>query len=227
MKNTCVLMLALGMAATANAALVTINSIVYTGTASEETGIPILTNETNLINGNGLSATPTVGNINTLTHANPSFSSPGNAWTTTAPGGGSSDFFASTSATVVFELIFDQAYDLTNFYNWSYDFSEGNLNGNNFRTVSFNYGVGNFASSTGSFNLAALSGNSGRSNTTIAITADRVRITVLDNYFGVSGFQGGDRVSAAEFAFLGTAVPEPASTLLGGLGLLALLRRRR
>ena len=225
MRHTCFLLLALGMSATANAALVAINSIVYTGTAAELAGA--LDNENNLINGNGLSAALTVGNINSVTHADPSFSSPGNAWTTTDPGGFPSDFFASTSATVSFELIFDQAYDLTNFYNWSYDFNEGSLNGNNIRTVSFDYGVGNFANSTGSFNLTTLPGNNVSSNTPITITADRVRINVLDNYFGVSGFQGGDRVSAAEFAFLGTPVPEPASTLLGGLGLLALLRRRR
>lgn len=209
-SKSCFLALALTMAASAHANLVTINSITYTGTATVESAV--LGDAANLVNGNGLSAALSEANINSVTHANPSFSSPGNVWTTTAPGGSNSDFFASTSATVVFEIVFDQAYNLTNFYNWSYDFDEGTRNGNNIRTVSFDYGVGNFASSTGSVQLTTLPGNNVASNTPLAITADRVRITVLDNYRGVSGFGGGDRVSAAEFAFLG--LPASADPVL-------------
>lgn len=52
-----------------------------------------------------------------------------------------------------------------------------------------------------------------------------VRMTVTDNYFGASGGTGGDRVGLAEVRF--TQVPEPSAALLGGLGILGLLRRRR
>ena len=194
--------LALLLAGPAGASVANITSIQYTGTAPVESGSN-LGNATNLINGSGLSAALTEANINSVTHENPSFSSPGNAWTTNSP---NSDFFAAPSGTVVFEILFDEAYNLTNFYNWSYDFDEGNRNANNIRTVSIDYGVGDFASSTGSLELTTLPGNNVASNTPLAITADRVRITVLDNYRGVAGFQGGDRVSAAEFAFLGIPV---------------------
>ena len=218
--------LALAAVGSVQAALVTVNSINFTGTATVESGIN-LGNAGNLINGSGLSAALTESNLDTVTHADPSFSSPGNAWTTNAPGGFPSDYFASTSATIIFELIFDDTYNLTNFYNWSYDFNEGNLNGNNIRTVSFDYGIGNFDSSTGSVNLTTMTANNVATNTPISFTADRVRIQVLDNYFGVAGFQGGDRVSAAEFAFVGTVIPEPSAALLSGLAGFALLRRRR
>ena len=191
--------LALLLATQAGASVVNITSITYTGTAPVESGI-FLGNANNLINGSGLSASLTEANINSVTHEGPSFSSPGNAWTTNSP---NPDFFAAPSGTVVFEIVFNEAYNLTNFYNWSYDFDEGNRNANNIRTVSIDYGVGDFANTTGSLELTTLPGNNVASNTPLAITADRVRITVLDNYHGVAGFQGGDRVSAAEFAFLG------------------------
>ncbi|MCB1134035.1 MAG: PEP-CTERM sorting domain-containing protein [Verrucomicrobiae bacterium] len=214
--------LALGLAASTNAALVTIDSIVYTGTAPVESGIN-LGNATNLINGTGLSAALTDGNIGTVTHSNPSFSSPGNAWTTNAS---APDFFAAPTGTVVFEIFFDQSYQVGDFYNWSYDFDEPYVNANNIRTVTIEYGVGDFASSLGSVNLTPLTGNNGSTATSLGgIAADRIRLTVTDNYYGLAGTGGGDRVSAAEFAF--TAVPEPSAAILLGLGGLALARRRR
>jgi len=52
-----------------------------------------------------------------------------------------------------------------------------------------------------------------------------IRMTLTDNFFGTGSGSGGDRVGLAEVRF--TQVPEPATALLGGLGLLAMLRRRR
>ena len=93
------------------AVIVGMNSITYTGTAAEFYG-----NENTLINGSGLSdANVTAANIDILTHAN--FTS-GNSWVTVNNGG---DFFdASPPGTVVFEIIFDQTYQLTDFYSWAY-----------------------------------------------------------------------------------------------------------
>ncbi len=219
----CALIAAVITAASSQAAiLVGIDSITYTGSAPAQGGLN-LDNPSNLINGSGLSEPLTAANIDSVIHAAVAFGNGGNAWATTDPGGPGSDFFASTSETVSFELIFDGTYELTNFYNWSYGF--GSANGNNIRSVTFDFGVGNFDSSTGNITLTAITPASTLSNTPINLTADRVRINVVDNYFGVAGFDGGDRVGAAEFAFL--AVPEPSSALLAGFGLLALLRRRR
>ncbi|MCB1134036.1 MAG: hypothetical protein KDN05_23155, partial [Verrucomicrobiae bacterium] len=150
-----VLALALLLTAPAGASLVNVTSIAYTGTAPVESGLQ-LGDANNLINGNGLSAALTEANVSSATHANPSFSAPGNAWTTNSPG---VDFFAAPTGTVVFEIVFDEAYNITDFYNWSYDFDEPYINGNNIRTVSIDYGLGDFASSTGAFDLTPLSGN--------------------------------------------------------------------
>lgn len=228
MKSTCALALSFGMAVAANAAqaIVGISSITYTGTAPELTGAN-LDVEANLINGNGLSEALTVANIDTVTHDNASFSAPGNAWVTTDPGGGGSDFFASSPGTVVFDLVLDATYDIGTFYNWSYDFDEGTGNGNNIKTFTVDYGVGDFTGGTltdvtfsGTANNVASTADLG------GITADRIRITVTDNFFEDHG--GGDRVAAAEFAFVtSAAVPEPSSAALLGLGGLALILRRR
>lgn len=52
-----------------------------------------------------------------------------------------------------------------------------------------------------------------------------IKMTLTDNYFGTGAGAGGDRVGLAEVRF--SQVPEPSIALLGGLGLLGLLRRRR
>ena len=230
MKLFSALALTLGLAAPVHAAtpiVVVPTSITYTGTNPELTGAN-LDNETQIINGSGLSAPLTTVNIDTVTHADIVFSSPGNGWVTTNPNG-AGDFFLSGGAqgTVSFEMLLGATYDLASFYNWSYDFSEGYLNANNIKSITLDYGVGDYASTLGNFDLTTMTSGSVANKTVLSstITADRVRITVTDNYFGVSGFGGGDRVGAAEFAFV--TVPEPAAALLGGLGLLGLLRRRR
>lgn len=213
---TCALILGLSMA---DAAVIIPTTITFTGTGTE-----FFTNENNLINGSGLSASLTDLNLGTVTHASVSS---GNAWVTTDPGGNGSDYFASTTATIVFEVTFDQTYTVNNFVNWAYNPSA--LNRNDIRNVTFDYGVGNFTGGTLSNQPLAQASSAGGSVITAVggFTADRVRITVNDNYFGAGTGAGGDRVGLSEIVFQGTAVPEPSSALLGGLGMLALLRRRR
>ncbi|WP_235203410.1 PEP-CTERM sorting domain-containing protein [Sulfuriroseicoccus oceanibius] len=223
--------LGLGMLGASHAAMViTPTSITYTGT-NPDSGLAGLDDESALIDGSGLSEPLTVDNIDFVTHANPVFSAPGNAWTTTDPGGGGSDFFASTLETVVFEIVFDQGYTLDTFYNWSYDFDEGAGNGNNIRTVNIEYGIGDFlGGSLTDVNFTTTENNFASTADLGGINADRLRITVTDNFFGEAGIGGGDRVSAAEFAFIGDnvgKVPEPSSAALLGLGGLAMILRRR
>lgn len=67
------------------------------------------------------------------------------------------------------------------------------------------------------------------SNFSEIVTARYVEFTALDNFFVAPGNvdpdRGGDRIGFGEISF--SPVPEPSSSLLLGLGGLALVLRRR
>jgi hypothetical protein len=207
----------LASAAAANAEIISGTSITFTGT-NPGSGFTSLDNPLALINGSGLSATPTDANVNSVTHANPIVSGGiGNAWATNAPNGGTGDFFATggTPGTVIFEIELGDTYILDTFYSWSYDFDDTKPAANNIKTITLDYGVGNFTDGT----LAGLELTPPVNNLALSvsfgpITADRVQITVTDNWFDGNGtYGGGDRVGSGEFAF--HAVPEPTTLLTG------------
>lgn len=228
MKNSYALALSISLiTATAQAAVViTPTSITYTGTAPELTGNN-LDDENQLIDSSGLSATPDIGNISTVTHDAVTFGSPGNAWVTTDPGGFPSDFFASNGGTsIVFEFTLDQTYNITDLVTWGYHF--GALNDNDISQVTIDFGVGDFANTTGPLGVgqSLAAGESVTTNLGGAIQANQIRLTVTDNYYNINN-NGGDRVGIAEIRFVGDAVPEPSSAALLGLGGLALIMRRR
>ena len=119
MKTKTIIALAALTVGSANAAvLVTPTSIVYTTSTNQEAPGLNLDNETNLINGNGLSTTPTLANYTTVTHAAAVFSSPGNAWATIDPGAGGGDFYAQGGIAPTFGMTLDQSYGLTDFVYW-------------------------------------------------------------------------------------------------------------
>lgn len=217
--------------ASANAAvLVTPTGITYTTTPNQEAPGLNLDNENNLINGSGLSATPDFANYATVSHTPVNFAAPGNAWATIDPGPGAGDFFAQGGIAPVFEMTLDQTYVLSDLVYWGYHFN-GVPNGNEGREFLLEFstnGGGTFPTSTtvstapGTLAAASaltlpLGGN---------FTANAVRMTITDNHFGGGAAGGGgDRVGMGEIRFV--AVPEPSTALLGGLALLALVRRKR
>lgn len=204
------------------AAIVTPTGISYTGT-----GVEFFATEANLINGAGLSGTPTLANYGTITHG---AADAGNAWVTNDPGAPAGDYYAeSGGATVVFGMSFDQVYGLTDLVFWGYHF--GGANGNEGRQYQLEFstnGGGSFgapvvvAQALGSHTVA----NAATLNLGATFNANFVRLSVLDNHFGAPA-AGGDRVGLGEFRFIGEAVPEPSAALLGAFGLIGLLRRRR
>jgi hypothetical protein len=202
------------------ASIVTPSGISHTGTAVE-----FFTTEANLINGNGLSGTPTLANYGTITHGP---ADAGNAWVTNDPAPAGGDFFAdSGGATVVFDMSFGQLHPFTDLVFWGYHF--GSANGNEARAFQLEFssnGGGTFGAPV--LVASPLSAFAVANPLTLSLggtfNADFVRLTVLDNHFGGSA-AGGDRVGLGEIRFI--AVPEPATALLGSLGLLGLLRRRR
>lgn len=210
------------------AVLVTPTSIAYTTAPNQEAPGLSLDNEANLINGNGLSTTPDITNYTTVTHASAATSGVGNAWATIDPGPGAGDFYTEGGIDPVFEIGLDQAYTLTDFVYWGYHF--GAANGNEgrefFLEFSTDGGLTYPSSTTVSTPLNTLAvSNSLTLPLGGSFNADAVRMTITDNHFG--GPPGGDRVGMGEIRFVGDVIPEPSTTLLGGLAMLGLLRRRR
>lgn len=203
------------------ASLVTPTGISYTGT-----GVEFFATEANLINGAGLSGTPTLANYGSITHG---IADAGNAWVTNDPNNDGGDYFAdSGGATVVFGMTLDQQYSLSDLVFWGYHFGGANSNeARQFRLEFSTDGGGSFgapvvvAQTLGSHTVA----NAATLNLGGSFTADFVRVTVLDNHFGTA--PGGDRIGIGEFRFIGDAVPEPSAALLGAFGVIGLLRRRR
>jgi hypothetical protein len=229
MKTKTIIALAALTVGSANAAvLVTPTSIVYTTSPNQEAPGLNLDNETNLINGNGLSTTPTLANYTTVTHAAAVFSSPGNAWATIDPGAGGGDFYAQGGIAPTFGMTLDQSYGLTDFVYWGYHFNSPGANeGREFLLEFSTDGGATYPNSTTvstPLNTLAVS-----QSLTLPLgttfNANAVRMTITDNHF--DGPAGGDRVGMGEVRFIGDAIPEPSTVLLGGLSMLALLRRRR
>lgn len=232
MKTNTIAALASLLAGSAHAAvLVTPSSIAYTVVPEQEDEGNNLATEANLINSSGLTGTPDITNYATTTHSAVSLSAPGNVWATIDPGAGGGDFYTQGGIPPVFTMSLDQTYDLTDFVYWGYFFGT-TANGNEGRQFQLEFSTDGGATFPASTTVESPLG-------TIAVAdantlslgstfqADLVRMTVLDNHFGATGINGGDRVGLGEIRFIGDAIPEPSTGLLGSIALLALLRRRR
>jgi hypothetical protein len=195
-----VIAVALATSSTRAQTLVTPTGITFAGTAVE-----FFTDETNLINGSGLSAVPAISDYTTVTHA---AAGAANAWVTTNPAG-AGDFFP-VGQTVVFNFTFDRPYRFTDLVFWGYHF--GAANGNEARRFELAFSTDGGASflppviverPLGSATVA----NAATMNLGAPVDADFVRMTVLDNHFGA--IQGGDRVGLGEVRFIGDIPRDP------------------
>lgn len=219
---------ALALAAvSANAAiLVTPTGIAYVTDPSQQINLAALNNPTNLINGEGLSAAPTINNYATLTHRAWT-SGAANSWATTDPGGFPSSFFASGGLPQIFIIDLGGTFPLTDFVIWGYHNNDTQNNNASTITLEFSTDGGTTYGGLQTVNTtpAIRSGGPAQTLSLTPVDADFVRLTVTDNFHGEAGGIGGDRVGLAEFRFI--AIPEPTTALLGAFGLLAFLRRRR
>lgn len=211
-----ILMAALAAATTAtnHAAIL----LTPTGVTTNTTGdtFPI----GNLINNSGFDSTPTIGNYATTTQS--AGNSDGTkAWVTSSIGSG--DYFASRENPV---LVFDLGgtHELTSFIYWGYNNGGTGNEAKSFTLTFSTTGTDGTFTGSQSFSSDTAIGIGIPAEFSLAqVTANAVRIEITDNYHGIN--TGGDRVGLGEVKFI--AIPEPATVLLGSMGLLALLRRRR
>ncbi len=197
-----------------------------------------------IINGNGLSGSPTAANYTTITHTTPGFSGVNaSAWVSVDPGSADGDFFADLDAAYsrtnrtnplagFLSLSLPSAVDLSAVVLWGYNFNATDNGANNVRSWDmsfFNFDGTLISNETISGPAGGMIGGAANTlnfaSTVAGVT--RVQMKPTDNYYGVGGTTGGDRIGIAEVRFL-TAVPEPSSALLGivALGGLTLRRRR-
>lgn len=221
MKNKTILALAAFTLGSAHAAvLVTPTSIANTSGVSE------FFPAANIINDSGLSGAADITTYTTVTHSS---AGAGNAWTTDDVPPAAGDYYAQGGTAAIFTLSLGQTYDLTDFVFWGYHF--GTPNGNEGRefTLSFSTDGGTtFPTSTSVSNPLNTLAVSAASTLPLGgtFTANAVQLEITDNHFGGTA-AGGDRIGLGEVKFIGDAIPEPSTALLGSLALLGLLRRRR
>ncbi|MES2996082.1 MAG: PEP-CTERM sorting domain-containing protein [Verrucomicrobiota bacterium] len=192
-----------------------------------------------VINGSGLSATVTTGSDTAtalgVTHGNGTLSQ---SYVTNDPGAVGGDYYAQGGVTPVFTYTLGSTFnDVDSIVLWNYSqTAAGSPSNNSLQTFSLQF-----------FSDAGATTQIGGTLTGLTITrslitpqtaqqvffgagvdfdgVQSVKMTLTDNYFGAGGGGGGDRVGFSEVRF--SQVPEPSAALLGSLGALALLRRRR
>jgi hypothetical protein len=199
-----------------------------------------------MVDGSGLSEAIPAGD--TLTHAlgvTHLYDGVFESWVTMDPNGGNSDYYANGTAAPLIVLDLGAEQSVGTIILWQYqnnggsNATDGARDGNHTRTIDVRFntaadGSSNFAGSPTTVTLKEVWLGLGGVNSAQAFaipaapTARYVQLAVTDNYYGQPGINaGGDRVGLGEVRFATEVVPELSSALLGALGLLGLLRRRR
>jgi hypothetical protein len=153
----------------------------------------------NLINGSGLSGTPTAATVGTILHAGVSAST---AWVTAV---GGSDWYAVAKPPPVLTFSLPGAYSVSGMVLWGYP-TGTSPNNNEAKTLRVEFSTDAGATWTGAITLThARTAQASETLVFPARAADAVRVTITDNHFGTAGAAGGDRVGLGEIRFLGTA----------------------
>jgi hypothetical protein len=202
-----------------------------------------------LINGSGLSNALLLETGDTydvtaasVTHGNGPTSGLVTNYVTNDPGAGGGDYFADFTGTTALTFALGGSFDgVDSILVWNYTQPSGGGTApprNALRTFNLEF----FSDAGATISLGSITGltlnqsngvtNGQEPQQQLTFTGgstfdgvQAIRMTLTDNFFGLGSGAGGDRVGLAEVRF--TQVPEPTATLLGGLGLLAFLRRRR
>ncbi|QQL43674.1 PEP-CTERM sorting domain-containing protein [Sulfuriroseicoccus oceanibius] len=205
--------LSLGLAGAANAAL--INAIDSGGSAA------LVSTTTVFQQGDVLDVSD--GDVGTIAD----YGNNGQIFTND-PGAGGGDYFAQAAEAIIFDIDLGNTYAIDAIAFWN----RGLYGGNSVRTFTATFSTDSvFGNGDDSqlftFNAAEGVGPDQQDFDlgTLVSNAQYVQISITDNFFGVNGAAGGDRVNFSEFQF--NAVPEPSSAALLGLGGLAMILRRR
>jgi hypothetical protein len=197
---------------------------------------------TQLVNGSGLSeAVPdgdTLSHALTVTHVfGGGFTE---SWVTNDHGSG--DYFAAVASppTIVLDLGSDQPVGTVILWQYQNNGGGAGRTGNHAMTVNVRVNTDaegtDFTGAPIDETVTVLNVETGlngvNSAQAFAITGQPtgryIQLEVTDNYYGQPGISaGGDRVGLGEVRVATEVVPEVSSALLGALGLLGLLRRRR
>jgi hypothetical protein len=152
----------------------------------------------NLINGGGLSAVPTAGNLATVTHASAGTSS---TWVTAA---GGTDWFAVAKPPPVLTLGLAREFSLSALVVWGYPVVT-TPNNNEAKTFVAEFSVDGGATWGGAVTLThARTAQASEVLTFSPRRANAVRLTITDNHYGTAGASGGERIGLGEIRFLGT-----------------------
>jgi len=163
----------------------------------------------NLINGSGLSATPTVATLGTVTHAN---AGAGSTWVTAAAG---PDWYAVAKPPPVLTLGLPREFSLNALVIWGYPVVARPSN-NEAKTVVAEFSSDGGTTWSGAVTLThARTAQASEVLTFLPRRANTVRLTITDNHYGAAGATGGERVGMGEIRFLGTTeIPtEPRITV--------------
>lgn len=157
----------------------------------------------NLVDNSGLSSVATLANYTTVTHSS---AGPSQSWSTIAPGGGGSDYFATGAADPVLTFTFDDTYTFTGLVVWGYYFAN-TPNNNEAKKIMVEFSSDGGATwplsvSVTHIRTAAISDTMPFGG---GHTANAVRLTITDNHFGTPGAVGGNRVGLGEVKFLGNS----------------------